>query len=85
MDIDQTRSDAQSATASGGSGKGTGVAGKWSGVRDARVESTDEDLLQRFCTSDDPQAYESLVEQLTLRSVTRVYSVVVWGIPTSLN
>lgn len=31
------------------------------------------------------QAYESLVEQLTLRSVTRVYSVVVWGIPTSLN
>lgn len=63
MDIDQTRSDAQSATASGGSGKGTGVAGKWSGVRDARVESTDEDLLQRFCTSDDPQAYESLVQR----------------------
>lgn len=31
------------------------------------------------------QAYESLVEQLTLRSVTRVYSVIVWGIPASLN
>ncbi|MFM8015682.1 MAG: RluA family pseudouridine synthase [Actinomycetota bacterium] len=31
------------------------------------------------------RAYDSLVEQLTLRSVTRVYSVVVWGIPTSLN
>lgn len=31
------------------------------------------------------QAYESLVEQLTLRSVTRVYSVIVWGIPESLN
>jgi len=30
-------------------------------------------------------AYESLVEQLTMRSVTRVYSVVVWGVPTSLN
>lgn len=31
------------------------------------------------------QAYESLVEQLTLRSVTRVYSVIVWGILASLN
>jgi len=31
------------------------------------------------------QAYESLVEQLTLRSVTRIYSVIVWGIPPSLN
>ena len=30
-------------------------------------------------------AYESLVEQLTLRSVTRVYSVVVWGIPASVH
>ena len=30
-------------------------------------------------------AYESLVEQLTTRSVTRVYSVIVWGIPASLN
>lgn len=30
-------------------------------------------------------AYESLVEQLTLRSVTRVYSVVVWGIPASAH
>ena len=30
-------------------------------------------------------AYESLVEQLTMRSVTRVYSAIVWGVPTSLN
>jgi len=30
-------------------------------------------------------AYDSLVGQLTVRSVTRVYSVVVWGVPTSLN
>ena len=30
-------------------------------------------------------AYDSLVGQLVSRSVTRVYSVVVWGIPTSVN
>jgi 23S rRNA pseudouridine1911/1915/1917 synthase len=31
------------------------------------------------------RAYESLVEQLTLRSVSRVYSVVAWGIPVSAH
>lgn len=31
------------------------------------------------------RAYESLVGQLTMRSVTRVYSVVVWGIPASAH
>lgn len=30
-------------------------------------------------------AYESLVEQLTQRSVSRVYSVVAWGIPVSAH
>lgn len=31
------------------------------------------------------RAYDSLVEQLTLRSVSRVYSVVAWGIPISAH
>ena len=30
-------------------------------------------------------AYESLVTQMTARSVTRVYSALVWGIPASVN
>ncbi len=32
-----------------------------------------------------PAAYESLVGQLASRSVTRVYSVLVWGVPVSMN
>lgn len=32
-----------------------------------------------------PTAYESLVGQLASRSVTRVYSVLVWGVPVSMN
>ena len=63
MDIDQTPPDSHSASASSGSGSRSSVGGERSQVSDDRVGPTDEDLLQRFCSSADTRAYESLVQR----------------------
>lgn len=63
MDIDQTRSGAAPSTADGGMMNASGADGLRSRISDASVEPTDEDLLQRFCSAEDAEAYESLVRR----------------------
>lgn len=54
-------------------------------MRPGIVHRLDAGTTGLIVVSRTQRAYESLVAQLTERSVTRVYSVVVWGIPASVN
>jgi 23S rRNA pseudouridine1911/1915/1917 synthase len=61
------------------------IAGVGDPMRPGLVHRLDAGTTGLIVVARTQQAYESLVEQLSSRSVTRVYSVLVWGNPISLN
>lgn len=61
------------------------IAGVGDPMRPGLVHRLDAGTTGLIVVARTEQAYESLVEQLSSRSVTRVYSVLVWGNPISLN
>jgi 23S rRNA pseudouridine1911/1915/1917 synthase len=61
------------------------IAGVGDPMRPGLVHRLDAGTTGLIVVARTSQAYESLVEQLSSRSVTRVYSVLVWGVPVSLN
>lgn len=61
------------------------IAGVGDPMRPGLVHRLDAGTTGLIVVARNQQAYESLVEQLSSRSVTRVYSVLVWGKPISLN
>lgn len=61
------------------------LAGVGDPMRPGLVHRLDAGTTGLIVVARTQQAYESLVEQLSSRSVTRVYSVLVWGNPISLN
>jgi len=61
------------------------IAGGGDPMRPGLVHRLDAGTTGLIVVARTQQAYESLVEQLSSRSVTRVYSVLVWGNPISLN
>ena len=61
------------------------IAGVGDPMRPGLVHRLDAGTTGLIVVARNQQAYESLVEQLSSRSVTRVYSVLVWGNPISLN
>jgi 23S rRNA pseudouridine1911/1915/1917 synthase len=61
------------------------IAGVGDPMRPGIVHRLDAGTTGLIAVARNQAAYESLVEQLTNRSVTRVYSAIVWGVPASLN
>lgn len=61
------------------------IAGVGDPMRPGLVHRLDAGTTGLIVVARTQHAYESLVEQLSSRSVTRVYSVLVWGVPISLN
>ena len=61
------------------------IAGVGDPMRPGLVHRLDAGTTGLIVVARTEQAYESLVGQLSSRSVTRVYSVLVWGNPISLN
>ena len=61
------------------------IAGVGDPMRPGIVHRLDAGTTGLIAVARNQTAYESLVEQLTNRSVTRVYSAIVWGVPASLN
>lgn len=61
------------------------IAGVGDPMRPGLVHRLDAGTTGLIVVARTQQAYKSLVEQLSSRSVTRVYSVLVWGNPISLN
>jgi 23S rRNA pseudouridine1911/1915/1917 synthase len=61
------------------------IAGVGDPMRPGLVHRLDAGTTGLIVVARTQRAYESLVEQLSSRSVTRVYSVLVWGNPISLN
>lgn len=61
------------------------IAGVGDPMRPGLVHRLDAGTTGLIVVARTQQAYESLVEQLSSRSVTRVYSALVWGNPISLN
>jgi len=61
------------------------IAGVGDPMRPGIVHRLDAGTTGLIAVARSQAAYESLVDQLTNRSVTRVYSAIVWGVPASAN